>query len=159
MDDFQFDGFTRNSYKEVTTRAKYCRLVSFRPEKVWSQNTCTSDIALATSQIPDCIQNSAVDFQGLHGMAPNYIQDMLVPSTSKRYAMRSNETCLLRVPKFKHDTFGGRAFMVCGPKTWNSLPQEIRKCDEIEAFKRSLKTHLFVKFVNESSIVVWCEAS
>ena len=93
-------------------------------------------------------------FKGLHGMAPNYIQDMLVPSTSKRYAMRSNETCLLRVPKFKHDTFGGRAFTVCGPKTWNSLPQEIRKCDEIEAFKRSLKTHLFVKFVNESSIVV-----
>ena len=38
---------------------------------------------------------------------------------------------------------------------WNCLPKEIRLCDEIEAFKRNLKTHLFVKFVNESTLAVW----
>ena len=86
-------------------------------------------------------------------MAPSYIQEMLVPSKSERYTMRSNGACLLKVPKFKHDTLGGRAFAVCGPRAWNSLPKELRKCKEIEAFKRSLKTHLFVKFVNESSLV------
>ena len=26
---------------------------------------------------------------------------------------------------------------------------------EIEAFKRNLKTHLFVKFVNESTLAIW----
>ena len=93
-------------------------------------------------------------FKGLHGMAPSYIQDMLAPSKSKRYAMRSNKACLLKVPKFKHDTFGGRAFAICGTRAWNGLPLGIRKCEEIEVFKRSLKTHLFVKFVNESSLAM-----
>ena len=36
---------------------------------------------------------------------------------------------------------------------------ESRLCDEIEAFKRTLKTHPFVKFVNESTLAIWLEAS
>ena len=91
-------------------------------------------------------------FKGLHDKAPNFIQEMITQSKSKRYSIRSNEERVLKVPKFKHDTFGKRAFAVYGPLAWNCLPKEIRLCDEIEAFKRNLKTHLFVKFVNESTI-------
>ena len=94
-------------------------------------------------------------FKGLHGKAPTYIQEMITPSKSKRYSIRSNEERVLKVPKFKHDTFGKRAFAVYGPLAWNCLPKEIRLCDEIEAFKRNLKTHLFVKFVNESTLAIW----
>ena len=94
-------------------------------------------------------------FEGLHGKAPTYIQEMITPSKSKRYSIRSNEERLLKAPKFKHDTFGKRAFAVYGPLAWNCLPKEIRLCDEIEAFKRNLKTHLFVKFVNESTLAIW----
>ena len=75
--------------------------------------------------------------------------------SSKRYSIRSNEERVLKVPKFKHDTFGKRAFAVYGPLAWNCLPKEIRLCDEIEEFKRNLKTHLFVKFVNESTLAIW----
>ena len=46
-------------------------------------------------------------------------------------------------------------FAVYGPLAWNCLPKEIGLCDEIEAFKRNLKTHLFVKFVNESTLAIW----
>ena len=94
-------------------------------------------------------------FKGLHGNAPTYIQEMITPSKSKRYSIRSNEERVLKVPKFKHDTFGYRAFAVYGPLAWNCWPKEIRLCDEIEAFKRNLKTHLFVKFVNESTLAIW----
>ena len=94
-------------------------------------------------------------FKGLHGKAPTYIQEMITSSKSKRYSIRSNEERVLKVPKFKHDTFGKRAFAVYGPLAWNCLPKEIRLCDEIEAFKRNLKTHLFVKFVNESTLAIW----
>ena len=94
-------------------------------------------------------------FKWLHGKAPTYIQEMITPSKSKRYSIRSNEERALKVPKFKHDTFGKRAFAVYGPLAWNCLPKEIRLCDEIEAFKRNLKTHLFVKFVNESTLAIW----
>ena len=80
---------------------------------------------------------------------------MITPSKSKRYSVRSNEERVLKVPHFKHDTFGKRAFAVYGPLAWNCLPKEIRLCDEIEAFKRNLKTHLFVKFVNKSTLAIW----
>ena len=94
-------------------------------------------------------------FKGLHDQAPTYIQEMITPSKSKRYSIRSNEERVLKVPKFKYDTFGKRAFAVYGPLAWNCLPKKIRLCDEIEAFKRNLKTHLFVKFVNESTLAIW----
>ena len=94
-------------------------------------------------------------FKWLHGKAPTYIQGMITPSKSKRYSIRSNEERVLKVPKFKHDTFGKRAFAVYGPLAWNCLPKEFRLCDEIKAFKRILKTHLFVKFVNESTLAIW----
>ena len=47
----------------------------------------------------------------------------------------------------------------CIHSVWASgmelLAKEIRLCDEIEAFKRNLKTHLFVKFVNDSTLAIW----
>ena len=80
---------------------------------------------------------------------------MITPSKSKIYSIRSNEERALKVPKFKHDTFGKRAFTVYGRLAWNCLPEEIGLCDEIEVFERNLKTHLFVKFVNESTLAIW----
>ena len=94
-------------------------------------------------------------FKGLHGKAPTYIQVMITPSKSKRYSIRSNEERVLKVPKFKHDTFGKRAFAVYGPLAWTCLPKIIKLYDEIEAFKRNLKTHLFVKFMNAFTLAIW----
>ena len=39
-------------------------------------------------------------FKGLHGKAPTYIKKMLNPSKNKRYPIRSNEECVLNVPKW-----------------------------------------------------------
>ena len=50
-------------------------------------------------------------------------------------------------------TVGVHAWPVYEPLAWNCLPNEIRSCDETEAFKRNLKTHLCVKFVNESTAI------
>ena len=72
---------------------------------------------------------------GLHGNAPAYIKEMITPSKSKIYSIRSREERVLKVPTFKHDTFSKRAFAV-------------------KAFKRNLKTHLFVKFVNKSTLAI-----
>ena len=68
--------------------------------------------------------------------------------------MVSSEGRVLKVPKFKHDTVGKHAFAVYEPLTWNCLPKQIRLCDEIEAFKRNLKTHFFVKYVNKSTLAI-----
>ena len=58
-------------------------------------------------------------FKGLHGKAPTYIQEMITPSKSKRYSLRSNKEHALKVLKFKRDTFGKRAFAMYGPLAWN----------------------------------------
>ena len=94
-------------------------------------------------------------FKGLHGKAPTYIKEMIIPPKSKIYSIRSNEERVLKVKKFKHDTFSKRAFAVYGPLAWNCLPKKTKLCDEIEAFKRNRKTHLFAKFVNESTLAIW----
>ena len=41
----------------------------------------------------------------------------------------------------------------CMRNMWASV-METRLCDEIETFKRTLKTHTFVKFVNESTLAI-----
>ena len=68
-------------------------------------------------------------FKGLYGKTPTYIQEVITPSKSKRYSIRSNDKRVLKVPKSKHDTFGKRAFAVYGPLAWNCLPKDIRLCD------------------------------
>jgi len=39
--------------------------------------------------------------------------------------------------------FGRRAFSVCGPNVWNSLPSKLRVIDSHATFWRALKGHIF----------------
>ncbi|KAK5916409.1 hypothetical protein CgunFtcFv8_011396 [Champsocephalus gunnari] len=48
-------------------------------------------------------------------------------------------------PRTKLRTFGDRAFSVAAPTLWNALPAEIRNIPTLDAFKRALKSHLFIK--------------
>ena len=49
---------------------------------------------------------------------------------------------MLVVPRI-HTKLARRVFSVAAPSTWNSLPADIRLCENIITFKRHLKTHLF----------------
>ena len=51
-------------------------------------------------------------FKGLHGKAPTCIEEMITPSISKRYSIRSNEERAQKVPKFKYNTIDERPFPV-----------------------------------------------
>ena len=59
---------------------------------------------------------------------------------NRKYYPRPNKVCVPKIPKFKHNTFGGRPFAVCGLMAWNCLPKDIRLCDEYGTFKWCL-TH------------------
>ena len=49
---------------------------------------------------------------------------------------------MMVVPRI-HSELARRAFsVVAAPSTWNSLPADIRLCENILTFKRHLKTHL-----------------
>ena len=51
---------------------------------------------------------------------------------------------LLSVPRIRTE-LARRAFSVAAPRTWNSLPSDIRSCRTVQTFKRHLKTHLFTR--------------
>ena len=79
-------------------------------------------------------------FKAIHGIAPLYIQDLVQVKSQGAY----NLPVLLDAPSIRTKvTLGDRAFQVAAPKLWNSLPSELRLINNIDIFKRHLKTYLF----------------
>ena len=70
---------------------------------------------------------------------PKYLKDLLVQRKDKR-AMYANT---LDVPKSNKVTWGDRSFQKAAPMIWNSLPMKVREQNNIDSFKRELKTYLF----------------
>jgi len=83
-------------------------------------------------------------FKSLNGLGPKYLSNLLMPYIPKRN-LRSSDKKLLIEPKFRLQTYGGRAFSVYAPRIWNKLPLSLRNCDKLDTFKSKLKTHLFTK--------------
>lgn len=83
-------------------------------------------------------------FKALHGLAPQYLSDLLEDYTPGR-TLRSSDLGLLTVRQGKRRSLGDRAFSVAAPARWNSLPFEIRHAKTLDSFKSALKRHLFVQ--------------
>ena len=80
----------------------------------------------------------------IQGTAPRYISD-LVPLYIPSRCLRSSEKRLLKEKTFKKKKFGSRSFSVAAPKLWNNLPQDLRDIGLEDAFKKQLKTHMFLQ--------------
>ena len=81
-------------------------------------------------------------YKSINENGPSYLTDLLHPYQQEHYNLRSTNQHLLIQTK-ANKNYGDRAFCVCGPKLWRDLPLSIRECDNAEAFKSTLKTHLF----------------
>ena len=81
-------------------------------------------------------------YKALHGLAPEYLQELVrihkpnvsLRSSSKQYLARSK-------PKLK--TYGEKSFSFASHHLWNNMPEPIRKAENVNIFKKALKTHLF----------------
>ena len=78
----------------------------------------------------------------LHGATPTYLTELISLHVPRR-ALRSADQPLLEQPTHKLKLIGLRAFSVCAPKLWNSLPFEIKSSASISIFKAKLKIYLF----------------
>ena len=81
-------------------------------------------------------------FKALHGATPTYLTELISPYVPRR-ALRSADQPLLEQPTHKLKLIGLRAFSVCAPYLWNSLPFEIKSSASVSIFKAKLKTYLF----------------
>ena len=71
---------------------------------------------------------------------PTYLNELVQTHEPPR-ALRSLDAVMLVVPRI-HTELARPAFSVAAPSTWNSLPADIRLCENILTFKRHWKTHL-----------------
>ena len=86
-------------------------------------------------------------FKALNGLGPRYLVELLQYQNLSR-TLRSNSLELLLQQKSNIKTYGNRAFSICAPRLWNSIPLDIRKSNSVSTFKKQLKTYLFRKFIN-----------
>ena len=78
----------------------------------------------------------------MNGSAPAYLCDLLSLYVPSRH-LRSENKVNFVVPKTKLKTFGDKAFSVCAPRLWNSLPLYLKTAASLNDFKSLLKTYLF----------------
>ena len=81
-------------------------------------------------------------YKALHGLAPQYLTDLLQVSNNQR-TLRSNSKFLLVIPKRVSVKYGDSSFAYAAASLWNSLPEECRMAQTLQLFKSKLKTHLF----------------
>ena len=72
-------------------------------------------------------------FKALHGATPTYLTELISPYVPRR-ALTSADQLLLEQPTLKLK-IGLRAFSVCAPYLWNSLPFEIKSSASVSIFK------------------------
>uniref|UniRef100_A0A8P4KP43 Reverse transcriptase domain-containing protein n=1 Tax=Dicentrarchus labrax TaxID=13489 RepID=A0A8P4KP43_DICLA len=83
-------------------------------------------------------------YKALHGQAPSYLKELIVPYYPTR-TLRSLNAGLLVVPIVSKSRTGARAFSYQAPLLWNQLPFVVREADTLAKFKSRLKTFLFDK--------------
>ena len=78
-------------------------------------------------------------------LSPSYLADRLSYQSHSR-VLRSASKQLLDQPRSITKTYGDKAFSVCAPKLWNSLPLDLRKSSFLTGLKKELKTYLLGNF-------------
>jgi len=78
--------------------------------------------------------------------APVYLSEMLhAVQRPTRYNLRSDTRLDYDIPRCSSVRSGPRSFAVSGPTLWNSLPNSLKDCVSLSAFKTGLKAWLFKK--------------
>ena len=78
-----------------------------------------------------------ITFKVIHGLAPNYLSELLTCKTKCNYNLRSTSEILLQQPRIKTlRTLGDRSFTVAAPALWNNLSNGIRSATSIYSFRK-----------------------
>ena len=76
-------------------------------------------------------------FKVVNGLSPKIFTDLFEIRDQSHYNFRKND--YFAIPKVKTVLNGSESISVLGPKTWNSLPEELKQINCLNAFKISIK--------------------
>ena len=83
-------------------------------------------------------------YKSLHGFAPKYLSNLVIPVSSRASSMRLRSADSLNVARPRTRLkFGDRAFSAAAPDACNSLPLHVKSAPSLDAFTDRLKTELF----------------
>ena len=91
-------------------------------------------------------------FKFFNNMAPDYTSEIFHPSHSRHNTCMS--TYKLDLP-FRKSVYGQKTLSYLGPKTWNSLPAQIKLCKNVNSFKHDIK-NLYFKRLQRATIAFLC---
>ena len=126
------------SARVVTRTSRYCHITPILKELHWLpvQYRVQYKILIHT-------------YKALHDQSPVYIKELLHVYKPRRELRPQNSPLTLKVPKSRTVSYGDRSFAIIAPKLWNALPPGVRECTTLFAFKKSLKTHLFLQMYGQ----------
>ena len=80
-------------------------------------------------------------FKCLQGGEPGYLRNLLIrcPETSQTLRSSSIRNCVV-IPRTVRKAFAVRSFSEVGPMPWNDLPNFVKDSNNLDEFKRKLKT-------------------
>ena len=75
-------------------------------------------------------------FKCLNGLAPPYLAEMITVKENFCNCELRSDGCLQE--KKTNNSFGDRAFSICGPVLWNRLPKCMKEINSLDKFKKEL---------------------
>ena len=93
---------------------------------------------------------ATITFKLRQHFQPTYLSDQLVDYIPNRPLRSASQQLLLTKPT--RTVLAQCSFAPAAPNIWNSLPEDLRQCCDLETFRRKLKTYLF------SSVYAACAA-
>ena len=69
------------------------------------------------------------------------MSDIFLPADSNRVSTRNSYKKLSQ--PFRKTTLGQNSLSYLGPSIWNKLPENIKRCNNVNTFKHNVKKHYF----------------
>ena len=135
----------KNNYKLKELKAMF----GFKPMVLGSPITISNagEEPITFDSISKASQCICVNiFKFFNKMAPDYTSEIFHPSHSRHNTRMS--TYKLDLP-FRKNVHGQKTLSYLGPKTWNSLPAQIKLCKNVNNFKHDIK-NLYFKRLQKS---------
>jgi len=109
-----------------------------------TSNTCIMRLLAYRQHSLICFKLAVLAYKALHDWVPSYLaEDCQLVAVTGRRRLRSSHIDACQVRR-TNTRFGDCSFAAAGPRTWNSLPIQLRDSElSLGQFRRSLKTHLY----------------
>ena len=129
---------------KATESTKHCRQTYLQHQQVRSYYSNSRKLHWLPVRHRINFKILLITFKVIHGVAREYLGELLTYKNKCNYNLRSTSEILLQQHRIKTlRTLGDRSFAVAAPKLWNNLPNAIRSARSINSFKKLLNTHLF----------------